>query len=700
MKKGSQQTLFGAWRVGSEEQRKPIEEAKPLLCAMCKEPFANAGALSVHQSMKHGSNKRTFEEAPVSTTLLEQIRWLQERERDAAHVESVGDDEQEDEMEDVDEEHEGGEPVEKRHGQARRIRRSLKYKFRAVNLLLSTKEELEAIANDTNSPPPTLKDVIAKVQQLGINEPPNNLYRWFKEQGEIARNYAIAKLRKRKTIGSGQHSSIPLAEEAVKTIVLEKRAKNLRVSRSTVKDLLVQKARELEPEAAARVKFGRTLLYNSYRRMNLVVRRISSSKSVQNDIAADYGRFFCRQLMQLRQDGFSTIFHDNSWCIPEKKDSVFGFFPPEVIFACDEVPFNFAADGATVTVPGRDAAVRTLRGTGKRFGTCVVTCSANGDLLKFVLIFKAGQKGLKKQELDNFKKYSNVVVVSSESSYITELLWRNTIISNILFKYIQNKWGRDFCKQRYLFVSDNHSAHQTKNVLKECDVNCIYPIFTPPNYTSHWSLIDDYVGTGARQVVYQKAQDFEQQYFDKNPDGDGGISASERRELVVKWWHEAWNELQCEEKRKLRVNAAKRVGLWVTPTKPADATLLPNPVRFHSTPFQFFGEILYDAEHPDHLKEKRYNFAFMVEKEPVIEEVQAEDEDGHSFEEQCVWKEGEIPEVESSGEEEEDDDEFAQFRDVVIAERRAHRSAQGTAKIVQQYQTLDEVDGRGRKKRK
>jgi hypothetical protein len=150
--------------------------------------------------------------------------------------------------------------------------------------------------------------------------------------------------------------------------------------------------------------------------------------------------------MELRLMGFSSIFTDQSWCLPEFKDSVFGFFSPEFIFAADEVPFNFAADGATVSARGQDAAVRTLRGTGKRFGTCVILSSATGDLLKFVLIFKAGKKGLKKQEVAHFKQFSNVVVVHSESSYITEALWRNTVINDVLFKYIQTKWGLDFCK--------------------------------------------------------------------------------------------------------------------------------------------------------------------------------------------------------------------------------------------------------------
>lgn len=698
-KKGLQQTLAGLWEFGSDEQRKPIAEAKPLICSVCRELFGHAGALSVHQRIKHAPQQEVFAQRGVSTLVMEQIMWL--KENGIHEVEAAEGDNDVDVVEGAEGEEVcvGVEPVEKRRGQPRRVRRTLKYKFRAIALLARVKEELEAAADEAEAPPPTLKDVICKTQQLGLKEPENNLYRWFKERLEIAREFALVRQRKQKTLGSGRPCAIPQAEAAVKSLVLAKRTKGLRVSRTTVKAWLIEKAGELEPAAAAKLKFGRTYMTNAYRRMGLVVRRISSSKAVRNDEAADFGRFFCRQLMELRMQGFSSIFKDQSWCQPELKDSVFGFFPPEFIFAADEVPFNFAADGATVCAQGQDAAVRTLRGTGKRFGTCVVLCSAAGDLLKFVLIFKAGKKGLKKSEIARFKEFSNVVVVHSESSYITEALWRNTVINDVLFKYIQAKWGRDFYKRRYLFLSDNHSSHQTKSVLEECYSNCIYPCFTPPNYTSHWSLIDDYVGTGARQVVYQKAQEFERQYFEDNPDGDGGVTASQRRELVVKWWHEAWNELQCEEKRVLRANAAKRVGLYVTPAKPADTTYLPNPVRFHGTSFQFFGEILYDATHPDHGKEKLFHFAFPREdKEPVIEEVQAEDEDGHSLEDACVWQADEVPSDDNSEEEAAAEEELEQFPNI-IAEIRMRRDKQRTGNIVDQFQRLEEVDGRRRKKK-
>jgi hypothetical protein len=284
--------------------------------------------------------------------------------------------------------------------------------------------------------------------------------------------------RKIKSFGNPGRPLFPQTEMVVKKLIEERRSKGLRVSRIQVKKWIMDKAKELEPAAAATAKFGKKLFRGAYRRMGVVVRRISSTKAVTEENAAQVGRFFCRQLMELREKGASRFFPDNSWCSEYFKDSVFGFFLPEHIFAADEVPFNFAADGTTVTQKGSHAAVRTLRGTGKRFGTCVMICNGAGMLLKFVLIFKAGKKGLSAKETAKFAEYSNVIVTWTKSSYISEEIWQRKVIEGVLLHYIMQRYGRDFHKRRFLFLSDNHTAHQTAGVLETCHRNSIWPAFT------------------------------------------------------------------------------------------------------------------------------------------------------------------------------------------------------------------------------
>jgi hypothetical protein len=139
-------------------------------------------------------------------------------------------------------------------------------------------------------------------------------------------------------------------------------------------------------------------------------------------------------------------------------------------------------------------------------------------------------------------------------------------------------------------------------------------------------LIDDYVGTGAREEFYDLAEQYEQEYFEKNPNGDGGVSAVERRLLAVKWWHEAYEATRAPEKVAMRVKAAKRVGLYVTPQRPIDGSFLPAPTRFQNTAYSFFGETLCDSTSPDFNKEKPYDFAFEKGKKIKVREVQAHEE--------------------------------------------------------------------------
>jgi hypothetical protein len=44
------------------------------------------------------------------------------------------------------------------------------------------------------------------------------------------------------------------------------------------------------------------------------------------------------------------------------------------------------------------------------------------------------------------------------------------------------------------------------------------------------------------EYCIEKAFDYEADYFDEHPDGDGAIDAAERRMLLARWWNEAFKE--------------------------------------------------------------------------------------------------------------------------------------------------------------
>ena len=576
------------------------------------------------------------------------------------------------------------------------------------------RSELAEAADEQNIEAPSLQIVFERLNETGI--PTNNLYKWMAKRDLIAQQYKQERgggnrgLKKFKSVGSGRLPLLQRSEAAVKAIVIAKRESHIRVSRSSVKELLKLKAVELQPEIAAKMSFSRFYFRAALDRMSLVTRPISSTKNVKNEEAAQYGRFMCLQIMELRKNGTCEQLGDVNWPPNFVQDSVFGFFKPEDIFAIDEVPFNFCDDGKTVSVIGQDAAVRCLRGTGKRAGTAVICCSAAGHLSRIVLIFKRNTPWSNK-EAAFYKTLSNVIVTYSATSYINEQLWRQQVVDKQVVDCAMNAYGRDWTKRNYILLSDNHKSHQTTDVLAHCAKNRVLPVFSPPNCTPFWSLIDDYTGAALRRMVYRQAFDYEAQYFEDHPDGDGAIDASERRMLLAKWWNEAFDEAKAPEMQRARVNAAKRVGLYVTATKPADDSFLPCPVRFKGTPYKFFGEQLYNTEHPDFQKVKRFDFAFPDAANVRPNYDQVHDEDGFSGEdeEEIVQKEelgqnaegGNVSEVEKVlEEEEENEDEDEGLVNEKSLKSRAQQRKEASKKIVAQFEDLKAAEQVGKRLRK
>lgn len=584
---------------------------------------------------------------------------------------------------------------EQRRGAEKRRRRTVKWKFEIVVAIEKAQQELSESADDNDCAPPTLLEVFKRLEREGLKESFNNLYKWYRDRDEISRYYEkekkLSKQRKRKTVGSGRKAAAPKAEAAVKAMIVDRRAKTLRVPRAIVKKRLKEYAISLD--GARTLKFSKSFYCGAFQRMGVVSRRISSGRNVTNEGASLFGRFFCNEMIQLRRTG-GNEFLSAAWAQQLIPDSTFGFFRPENIYAIDEVPANFARDGHTVVEKGKDAAVRTLRGTGKRFCTLIIGAKAigakaDGDLLPVVVIFKKKKDFLAKEK-EVYDKLKHVIVTYSESSYVNEQIWKNKVVDKMVLQDFMRKYGREFYKRRALLLSDNHSSHLTPNVLKYCGQNAIMPAFTPPNYTSHWSMIDDQTGTSLRDKVYDKAEAHELKYFDENPNGDGGISAGDRRKLFAQWVEEVWEEsLADPAARLLRVNSAKRNGLYVTPNVPADSTYLPQPVRFLGTAYEHFGETLYDVSHPDFSKTTPYKFCVKVDDELPAEEF-AKDEDGFSHEEQDVWLEDEMSYKSDS--EEAPSDEDVGFIAEEVFKKRALKRREGSAKIVQQFRSLDEAE--------
>ncbi len=717
-----QMTLFGAWKTGTAEQQrlldaKEADAASRLQCPYCAARIAGAGPLELHCKTQHSGQwqkeQSVFCRSALSLGLQQSLVDLLGESR-GDEVAAPGDDDAPDDLQQFVRARPGDEEAaspapDGRRGAPKRHRYTVKHKYNTVLAIEKLRQELTDAAAAADVRPPTLDHVFDRLATTGVCESKNTLYSWIRSRAELTRVYLSEKhVRKKKTVGSGRKPVAVKAEAAVQAYIAGRRGRSLRVSRTSVKALLRGKVAEVESEEVRqKLRFSKKYFSAAFQRMGVVVRRISSCKPVTNEVAAQVGRYFCRQLIELRKTGTHPVFAaDTAWHEGFVKDSVFGFFEPSTIFSVDEVPFNFAAEGSSVVLKNSDAAVRTLRGTGKRFGTCIIMCSAAGKVAKFVLIFKRKTQ-FPKCELDHYARLPNVIVTYSESSYVNEDIWMKQVVDLQLYNELKT-FGRDFYKRRYLLVSDFHSAHHTDSVLEHCAKNHVWPVFTPPNYTTHWSLIDDFVGTNARSKVYAKAEAFETAYFEQKPDGDGGVAAATRRMEVASWWNQVYDELQSDEAREKHKGAAKRVGLYVTENKPADGSYLPVPVRFRNSVFSRFGETLYDESHPDFNNVKEYVFATKPKRAAKNEHVQpgpamedAHDEDGYSHEEMGVWMADEA-EYKSDSDDAPSEDDVGQIAEEHFARAATRRreAAAGGGGVVSQYDALDAAEGRPRRGRK
>lgn len=115
-----QSTLYGMWKIGTDEQRQPVAEAGLFACRGCAGRFRSAQALAVHVKMKHellqGEDLASDELRTLSLNLQDGLAKLRE-EKQKLVVEAGGEEvaQEGDEEDGYDERSEGGEePVQKR----------------------------------------------------------------------------------------------------------------------------------------------------------------------------------------------------------------------------------------------------------------------------------------------------------------------------------------------------------------------------------------------------------------------------------------------------------------------------------------------------------------------------------------------------------------------------------------------------------
>lgn len=631
-------SLFGAWRL--PEKPKPHTSQGEHLCDQCDFRAGGAGPLAVHKTMKHGAAKPP--QALVVEPDSKLDRYLKVLDADHAREEVVVegpvavDPSEASDEEPIDNAERS--PPSKRRGAASRKSYPLKTKVRYIKLYDLAAEEMKK-----NDPAVTQKGILAALGNTGkLHAPMSSIKKWVvgPERDKILEAYADVKKRKLRSVGSGRKPAWPAAEQRTVNWIREKRDAGLRVLRRVALKMLKKEIiAEIGDDAGQLSKFknSRNLFHNFLSRHKLRNSSVSSTKAVTNQEAERAGRYMMQCYLELRKSGTCPGADLSSWALTHSFDPFWGHFPPHYILAVDEVPINFLETGKTLNFEKESAAVKSVTSAGKRAATLLLAVSTSGDILKPMLIFKS-KKGLKNSEMQKFQQYDNVIVATSESSYINHKLYRGPFRSKVLLPYCRSLDPES--KDWFLLSADNHTAHYEASVLRDLIDDRILPVFSPANQTPWWMLIDDGIGSGYRSCIYEHGFEWEEKYMLTHP--NGAVSAPERRLLLVKWTHEVFDELSKSEPFKRRIiNAGARCGMRFplqapnTPqivrqalALPIDSDLGPfenqwkkfAPPRFHNDPTfdctSYIGSIYFEVNRK-YFDDCPYTFTFSRPDESV-----------------------------------------------------------------------------------
>ena len=222
----------------------------------------------------------------------------------------------------------------------------------------------------------------------------------------------------------------------------------------------------------------------------------------------------------------------------------YGRYKPSNIYSTDQVPLPFGSPcNRSLNEKGSKRGNRFVAASedDKRFCTMNVTICAQADRqdIPIEIIFKSNSKGerISTDEKQYFDQFPNVKVRWQASAWADE---------ELCIDFIKDFRGRTLDKGDVVLVMDQHSSQHTplaKTIMHFLD---ILPIFTPANCTDCVSPVDRNVGQWIKQKVYILQEDELSMPQNRDwslPTAKGGLTASEKRKLTVKWVSQAWEEM-------------------------------------------------------------------------------------------------------------------------------------------------------------
>ena len=176
----------------------------------------------------------------------------------------------------------------------------------------------------------------------------------------------------------------------------------------------------------------------------------------------------------------------------------------------------------------------------KRFCTSQVTLCAQADQqdVKLEVIFRSrsGGANIDKTEQAFYKNHPEIKVRWQHKAWADE---------EVIFDYLMDFREQTMDKGEVVLFMDNHGSQRTPLVQLTMEALDIKPIFFPANCTDCVSPVDRNIGAWLKRKVYMyQEEELEDHEHWSLSVAEGGLTAPEKRMMVVKWLSRAWEEFK------------------------------------------------------------------------------------------------------------------------------------------------------------
>ena len=209
----------------------------------------------------------------------------------------------------------------------------------------------------------------------------------------------------------------------------------------------------------------------------------------------------------------------------------------------DETPVFFdIVPGRTIEVRGRKTVQVRTTGAEKRHLTIVLSCTANGDILPPMIIFK----GKTKRSIQGLEAPQGVMIAHQKKAWMD---------GEVMLQWLDGVWNKS-CRfnnpgAESLLIMDSFSAHLTDPVAANLKKNKVHTVIIPGGCTSVLQPLDVSLNKPFKAILrhlwqlymVEKAEELEKQRAEGNTPASKMKIPAPSKQTMVDWVCAAWLEL-------------------------------------------------------------------------------------------------------------------------------------------------------------